>query len=195
MEKPDPDSRAALDAAFATAALVAGTLSLVVSGGWLWWMQRTGSTAIGIRAFVVSWVVVAIVAAVTGRLRLSLVALPQLPRLGTAILPPLAAAAGASTLFFWNGAAYGMSVVWITCWGLALLNLRELMSSAIIKTGWLFLGTGIALMSLVYYSFKTLNGIDRSDTQTLFIMALTFGAFHLLHALGHALRKQNPGKV
>lgn len=190
MKQPDTDSRAAFDAAFATAALVAGSLSLIVSGGWLWWMQRTGSTAIGIRAFVVSWVMVAVAALFTGHLRLSSAALPHRSRLRTIVLPPLAAAAGASTLFFWNGAAYGMSVVWITCWGLALLNLRDFMSSAIVKTGWLFLGTGIALMSLVYYGFKTLNGIDRSDTQTLLIMALTFGAFHLLHTASYALRKR-----
>lgn len=190
-------SRHAFDAAFASAAMVVGTLSLVVCFGWLFWMARTGNSALGIRAFVASWAAVALLGLLAGWLRLHRaqpVPAAEKKRLGEAVLPPIAAAAGASFLFFWNGAAYGMCVVWITCYGLSLLNTREALPPAIVKIGWLFLGTGIGLMTLVYYAFKTLSGYDRSDAQTLMIMALTFGGFHLLHALGYAMRRK-PGSA
>ncbi len=187
----DAEVRSAYDAAFAWAALAAGTLTLVACSLWFYWMAHTGSRLIGIRAFAGTGVAIVFLAGITGTLRRLRPAPPEVrSALWSAVLPPVAACLGASVLFFWNGAAYSMGVVWIVCYGLALLNVRPFLSPAIVRTGWLFLGTGIGLMSLVYIAFKNLSGYDRSDTQTLLVMALTFGGFHLLHALGHALRQR-----
>lgn len=188
------DMRAASSEAFAWAALAVGTVTLVACSLWLYAMARSGSDVLNIRRFVgtgVAILLVGIAAGVIRRRQLARVSSGVSAELQRAILPPVVACFGASVPFFWNGAAYSMGVVWMTCYGLALLNTRGFLSSAVTRTGWLFLGTGIALMSLVYIGFKSLSGSNRSDTQTLLIMALTFGGFHLAHALGYFMSRRS----
>ncbi|MEO7317729.1 MAG: hypothetical protein ABIZ56_01940 [Chthoniobacteraceae bacterium] len=84
--------------------------------------------------------------------------------------------------------------VWITCYGLALLSTRHFAPTSLIRLGWAFVLAGLVSFSHITTStwgafYQPANGSDPQSYalwqhvfQAQFLMAATFGLFHLIYA-------------
>ncbi|MEO8205875.1 MAG: hypothetical protein ABI615_06810, partial [Chthoniobacterales bacterium] len=90
---------------------------------------------------------------------------------------------GVITLTFINmrdtGALF-MVIIWIIAYGLLLLSTQAFAPVSLVRLGWAFLITGIAIPVGIFFLRNFLPGI--SSVHSYLLMAATFGVYHLIYA-------------
>ena len=79
-----------------------------------------------------------------------------------------------------------LAVVWITCYGLALLSTSSFAPASLRITGWAFLATGVGCMLLFMPLFNT-----NAARWSLLLMALTFGLYNVIYGVATWPRKRD----
>ena len=105
------------------------------------------------------------------------------PAMGKAAraLAPAFLTAAVFTLLFGSGTAFIMlPMVWMICYGLALLSAAQFSPQAIPRLGWAFLIGGLIAAMVIFGPFDPKNLVLTSPH---LLMAITFGGFHLLYAV------------
>ena len=83
------------------------------------------------------------------------------------------------------------ALIWILCYGLALLSTAHFSPRSLLRLGWAFLGLGLAL-TLWHFS-KVENPLARHRTALASLyLGATFGALHIAYAVAVFLRKPAP---
>jgi len=86
--------------------------------------------------------------------------------------------------------AYTMAVlIWIVCYGLALLATASFSPRSLTRLGWLFLISGLILF-LLWAENGDVRLIPEDEAVAGFAMALTFGALHLFYGIAVLVRKK-----
>ena len=76
------------------------------------------------------------------------------------------------------------SLLWVVFYSLALLGARSFAPRSMRWLGWMFFSAGLGLFIIGYYFADRLSGKFSTDqAQAGLIMALTFGALHIVYAL------------
>lgn len=172
-------------------ALIAGTLSIVASAFFVWRMASTGARVVDMNLFLGVWTAILAITLGVGARMLSREAgergkglyPPAVRLVGGMVMPFLLTAIALGLLLSWRGAAYSLTVTWITLYGLTLVATSHFAPKCIANLGWSFLITGLSLMLFVYLRIQLLIGYDRSELQSLFLMGATFGLFHVIYAV------------
>ncbi len=176
-----------------TVSLLAGILSVAASAFLLWKLQASDSRAIEPGLFIGVWISVLALTVATAFALLQ-AKNPEKnsdsPRIsGSArfalqtVMPHTFTAIALGLLLSWRGASFSLSILWVTLYGLALCATRPFAPSALVTLGTAFLITGISLMLFVYFRIRFLIGYERNDSQTILIMGLTFGLYHLAYGM------------
>jgi predicted neutral ceramidase superfamily lipid hydrolase len=173
--------------------LLAGTLSLIAAAFLLWTLRSSGSRAIDSNLFLGVWGLVLILTVAAALILLKAKnrrehpdsrLLSEVTRFALeTVMPHAAIAIALGLLLSWRGSAFSLSILWVTLYGLALCATHPFAPRSLVKLGKAFLVTGISLMLFVYFQIRFLIGYDRSDSQTLLIMGVTFGLYHLLYGI------------
>ncbi len=173
--------------------LLAGTLSLAASAFLLWKLRSSGSRAIDSALFLGVWTFVLVLSVATAFALLKAKGRRENPdsHLVSAgarfaletVMPHAVTAIALSLLLSWRGSAFSLSILWVTLYGMALCATRPFAPASLVTLGKAFLVTGISLILLVYFHIKFLIGYDRSDSQTILIMGLTFGLYHVFYGI------------
>lgn len=83
------------------------------------------------------------------------------------------------------------ALLWILCYGLALLATASFAPRSILWLGRAFLWSGLAL-SLFWFIGGGLGMIQRPEAAASLLLGLTFGLFHIIYAIVVFLRKPTP---
>lgn len=106
-----------------------------------------------------------------------------------ALLPPMLVGGvlGSGLIWFRDDVKLG-SLVWILCYGLALLSTAHFSPRSLVRLGWAFLLSGIAL-TMVYFTQGGLGMAENSATPASIFLGLTFGVLHIAYAVAVFVRK------
>ena len=83
------------------------------------------------------------------------------------------------------------ALLWILCYGLALLATASFAPRSILWLGRAFLWSGLAL-SLFWFVGGGLGMIQRAEAAASLLLGLTFGLFHIIYAIAVFFRKPTP---
>ena len=106
-----------------------------------------------------------------------------------AFLPPMLVGGvlGVSLIWF-NDDVTLASLVWILCYGLALLSTSHFSPRSLVRLGWAFLIVGTALT--IWYFTQGDSGMAQSSAKPASIfLGLTFGLLHIAYAVAVFVRK------
>ena len=95
----------------------------------------------------------------------------------SALFPAMLTAGVLTAVLSSTGAYPVMPMVWIICYGLALLSASQISPQAIPRLGWAFLLTGLGCILFSKFSKWEVFSIPH------LLMALTFGGLHLLYGV------------
>jgi hypothetical protein len=185
----------------APSAIIAGLLSILAAGAIYWNNQynTASGTIIGGRPFVLIWIAVLALALLanlfflwrearnTGRPFVSSGMKLALKAIGPYLLIPTAFTAWFLSTGYLGGAELELVVVWVLFYGLALLSTSFFAPRSLILLGWAFLLTGLTVPVIV-----DANENFSADLP-LWIMAVTFGLYHLIYAACTWTRKRSEG--
>jgi hypothetical protein len=185
----------------APSAVVAGFFSLLAAGGIYWNNQynTASGTIIGGRQFVLIWIAVLAVALAAniffiwrearnnGRPFVSSGMKLALKAIGPYLLIPTAFTAWFFSTGYLGGTELKLVVVWVLFYGLALLSTSLFAPRSLVLLGWAFLLTGVAVPIMVEASENFFSNLP------LWIMAVTFGLYHLIYAACTWPRKRTEG--
>ncbi|MEO6054487.1 MAG: hypothetical protein ABIP97_10780, partial [Chthoniobacterales bacterium] len=97
---------------------------------------------------------------------------------------PILLLSGVITLMFINMRDTGsiiMAIIWIIAYGLLLLSTQAFAPVSLVRLGWAFLITGIAIPVGIFFLRNFLPDIGPPHFSYL-LMAATFGVYHLIYA-------------
>lgn len=83
------------------------------------------------------------------------------------------------------------ALIWILCYGLALLSTAHFSPRSLLRLGWAFLGLGLALTLWHFSQAENPLASHRTALASLYLGA-TFGALHIAYAVAVFLRKPAP---
>lgn len=83
------------------------------------------------------------------------------------------------------------SLVWILCYALALLSTAHFSPRSLVRLGWAFLCSGVALTG-VFFAKGGLGMAQNAATTASIFLGLTFGLLHIAYAVAVFVRKPAP---
>jgi hypothetical protein len=81
------------------------------------------------------------------------------------------------------------ALAWILCYGLALLATAHFSPRSLIRLGWAFLLSGIAL-TLWWSMAGGLGFMQNNEVKASLFLGLTFGILHILYAIAVFMRRK-----
>jgi hypothetical protein len=105
---------------------------------------------------------------------------PAMAKAARALAPAFLTAAVFTVLFGIGTTFIMLPMVWMICYGLALLSAAQFSPQAIPRLGWAFLIGGLCSAGVIFGPFDEKSMVLTSPH---LLMAITFGGFHLLYAV------------
>jgi len=181
----------------APAALVGGVLALAL-GGYGAYTGFSLKTPMEPVVFLAAWHVVLLIAGVmnvvllakeAGNRGQSLISDGMRMAL-RAISPPLVVGGviGAGMALAFHNLTMA-ALIWVVCYGLALLATASFSPRSLIRLGRLFVGGGLVLF-IAWVSFPDIRLLPTDEGPASLIMALTFGLLHLFYGIAVLVREK-----
>jgi hypothetical protein len=187
----------------APAALVGGVLSLAASGWTVKVSQIDFSGRVEEGKFLAIWLGIL---AITSALNFALLAKQAAKRsqpffsegMRTALrsfLPPMLAGGVLGICLIWyNDEKELAALVWILCYGLALLATGHFSPRSLIRLGWAFLISGIVL-TLWWSMSGGLGFMQNNEVKASLFLGLTFGLLHVLYAIAVFISRKPAAEI
>ncbi len=107
-----------------------------------------------------------------------------------ALLPPLAAGGvlGIGLILYLQNLTLA-ALIWIVCYGLALLGTASFSPRSLVRLGWMFLLSGLILF-WVWASNGDIRMLPSDEDPASFAMGLTFGLLHIGYGIALLVRKK-----
>lgn len=101
-----------------------------------------------------------------------------------ALVPPMlvGGVTGIGLILFLNNLAFA-ALLWVLCYGLALLATASFSPRSLVRLGWAFVLAGLALF-LAWAANSDARLLASDEPLASAIMGLTFGLLHIVYALG-----------
>jgi hypothetical protein len=111
-----------------------------------------------------------------------------------AFIPPMLAGGVLGGLLIWfNDEVKLGSLVWILCYGIALLGTSHFSPRSLVRLGWMFVIAGLAL---AWRNAATGFGyIQNDEAAASLFLGLTFGLLHIVYAVAVFVRKPKPAEI
>ncbi len=175
----------------ATAALFGGVLALIVSCLGFFRTEYVTSASLSGREFLASWMILLALSTILNLLLLMRESKGRGQAFVTdglrmalrAVVPPLMVGGilGICLIIFKEEIALA-ALVWILCYGLALLSTANFAPKSVIRLGRAFVAGGIALTIIWSLNPGTILGQSSQAMASLFL-GLTFGFFHIIYSV------------
>lgn len=175
----------------ATAALFGGVLALFVSGIGFYYAADAASAAISGKQFLAAWMILLALSTILNLLLLMRESKGRGQPFVTdglrmalrAVIPPLMVGGVLGIcLIIFKGEIALAALVWILCYGLALLSTASFAPRSVIRLGYGFVIGGITLT--IMWSLRH-NSITEQSSQSLasLFLGLTFGLLHIIYSV------------
>jgi hypothetical protein len=107
-----------------------------------------------------------------------------------ALLPPLAAGGvlGIGLIIYLQNLTLA-ALIWIVCYGLALLGTASFSPRSLIRLGWMFLVSGLILF-WIWASNGDVRLLPSDEAPASFAMGLTFGLLHIVYGIAVIFSKK-----
>jgi len=182
----------------APAALVGGVLTTVVSSVFLWRSFLKWSPTISASSFLIAWLGVLAVTTILNVLLLS----QDARRRGQSFVSEgmkMAVRSIAPAMVVGGVLGIGLviylenftlaTLIWIVCYGLALLSTASFSPRSLTRLGWLFIITGLVLF-WIWASNGDIRLLPSDEGPASFAMGLTFGIFHIGYGIAVLFSKK-----
>lgn len=187
----------------APAALAGGILAILASAWPVRYALITGGgAAMSVNAFLALWLVILVIASVLNIILLAREsARRQQPLVSggmrmalRAFAPPMlvGGCVGVGLIVCLHNLAFS-AIIWILCYGLALLGTSGFAPRSIIRLGWAFVLTGLGL----FFTWAIVRDLDLLASDQGFAslaLGITFGLLHVIYALA-VFRSPQPAEV
>jgi hypothetical protein len=183
----------------APAALLGGTLA-VASAAWTGWHMREngGIPESASFLFLIQWLVILGVSGIANVILLAREAARRGQPLVSdgmrmalrAILPPLMVGGilGLGLIIHLQNHVMA-ALIWVVCYGLALLATASFSPRSLVRLGWVFIILGLALF-WVWAANGDIRMLPSDEAPATLIMGLTFGLGHIIYALAVFLSRK-----
>ena len=112
-----------------------------------------------------------------------------------AFLPPMLVGGVLGVCLIWYGNDVNVaSLVWILCYGLALLSTSHFSPRSLVRLGWAFVIVGVALTVEYFAQIGFAMPVSSTVPASIFL-GLTFGLLHIAYAIAVFVRKPATQKL
>ncbi len=177
----------------APAALLGGVLALAATAWPVWHAaQNQGDPAFSNRAFLVIWhailglatvVNIALLAREASRRDQPLVSEGMRMALKAFVPPLLVGGVLGLGLVIWLHNLTMAALIWVLCYGIALIATSSFSPKSLTRLGWAFVSTGLG-MFLIWAANGEIRQLSSDLGPASLVMALTFGLLHIAYAIG-----------